>query len=1101
MTDRRDQKRRGWVSLRSRLITAGLLVFLAACVQTQAGSPGAAFGAPFISGETAGVSGRKPTSFAAPGQTLPMEPERRIAFETSEGSPLSLDVSPDGKRIVFDLLGDIYDLPFAGGEARPLTSGMALDAQPVYAPDGQTILFLSDRSGAENLWLMDSDGSDPRQISHYDDNPGFSSPEWSPDGESIIVTRIWPDRSAYELWSFKPVAGDMGQVLRSSRSDDPEADESINSAGARFSPDGASIYLSNLTGDSSYDKVARWEIARLDPATGKTEIVLPAPELKGMALARFRPAISPDGSQLVFAERRGAAAALKSQDLSSGDIRELASVDPDSLLAMLTNDAIPRYDFSANGSEIVVNRLGGLFRVPLDGGALVAIPFTAKVDQELGPLARHQAEIEEGPLRARLIQAPDEAPDGKQFAFSVLGHIYTQATDSAEGPRPLRRDGVMSFHPNWSADGRQIATVSWTNAEGGHVWVSASDGSRHIKITADNAFYTHPVFAPDGTALVVLRSPSQARRETYMEFGQLRTAELVLLSLDGTEPRVLASGRIGGTPHFAADKTEVLFNSDKGVEAVALSGGARRIVTQAMGPGWYFAEGSAAADDLRVSPDGEWALAQIAHQLHLYKIGGEAGGAFDLSAPSGPHVQLTDIGADYFGWSDSGDGIFWSVGSTLKRVPFAGISLQRGEAERVATQLEAPVTAARDQPSGLVVLKGATVIPMTDRGAPGTALAAHDILIEGSRIRQIAPAGKLDGAANAQVVDLTGKFVMPGIIDAHYHVADIRRDVLDIDTWGLKTNLAFGITTVFDPSSLTIDMLAYQDLGETGAITGSRLFTTGPAIFDYYDFRSKAEVEAVLHRYRDHYRLSNLKQYRSGNRRVRQWVAQSANELGMTVTTEGALSYKLALTQILDGFSGVEHGVPPIAQYKDFVELFARSGTSSTLTLMITHGGLPADKMFISRQNPMANTKYARMVPSWFRDMRFLNTVVHQFCQYAYPTVAANAARMHRSGGTVGLGAHGDIPGFGTHWEMQAYVEGGWTAAETLWAATMGSAAMIGRDENLGSLAPGKLADLVILDSNPLENIRNTLAIRYVMKNGRLYDDETLVELSQTSGR
>ena len=167
-------------------------------------------------------------------------------------------------------------------------------------------------------------------------------------------------------------------------------------------------------------------------------------------------------------------------------------------------------------------------------------------------------------------------------------------------------------------------------------------------------------------------------------------------------------------------------------------------------------------------------------------------------------------------------------------------------------------------------------------------------------------------------MDVSGKYIIPGLIDAHYHVADIRRDVLDMDAWGLKTGLAFGVTTLFDPSSLTIDMFAYQDLVEAGAVTGSRLFTTGPAIFDYYDFRSKAEVEAVLHRYRDHYRVANLKQYRSGNRRVRQWVSQAAHDLGMTVTTEGALSYKLALSQILDGYSGVEHGVPPIADLADW---------------------------------------------------------------------------------------------------------------------------------------------------------------------------------------
>ena len=1098
MQGRHDRVEMGKIPSIVSLITPACFFLLISCVQTPASSVSGASPASLPAGETAGVTGKKPTPFASRGQVLPLEAARQVSFETSEGSPLSLDVSPDGRRIVFDLLGDIYDLPVSGGEARKLSSGLALDAQPVYSPDGRTILFLSDRSGAENLWLMDADGRNPRQISFYDDNPAFSSPEWSPDGQSIIVTRSWADRNAYELWSFRPVEGDMGRVLRSTRGEGPAADQSQSTAGARFSPDGERIYFSSLSGDPRYDNVPAWEIAALDAVTGEVSVVLPAPELKGIPLARFRPAVTPDGEALVFAERRGASATLRMMDLVTDETSDLVTVDPDSLLASLTSDAIPRYDFSADGTEIIINRNGGLYRVPLAGGEPVAISFSAQVDMELGPLARTQAVSEEGPLRARLVQAPDESPDGRRIAFSALGQIYIAADGT---PVALRSDAVTGYHPNWSPDGTLVASVSWTNAGGGDVWVSASDGSAHRKITKGSAFYTHPVFTPDGQGLVVVQSPAQARRETYMEFGQLRAADLVYLPLDGSTPRILESGRIGGTPHFTAKSDEVLFNSDKGVEAVGLTGGERRLVTQAVGPGWYFAEGSAAADDLRVSPDGQWALAQIAHQLHLYRIGDEGTASFDLSQPSGPHVQITDIGADYFGWSDSGNAIFWSVGSTYNRVELADVVFERGAGERAAERVELPVIAERDLPTGQVLLKGGNVIPMTGRAEPSLVQVGHDILIEGNRIVQVAPSGTTRAAKDARVVDVSGKYIIPGLIDAHYHVADIRRDVLDMDAWGLKTGLAFGVTTLFDPSSLTIDMFAYQDLVEAGAVTGSRLFTTGPAIFDYYDFRSKAEVEAVLHRYRDHYRVANLKQYRSGNRRVRQWVSQAAHDLGMTVTTEGALSYKLALSQILDGYSGVEHGVPPIAQYRDFIELFAKSGTSSTLTLMITHGGLPADKLFISRTDPMADAKYARLVPAWFRDMRFLNTIVHQACQYAYPAVAANAARMHRMGGTVGLGAHGDIPGFGTHWEMQAYVDGGWTPAETLWAATMGSAATIARDESLGSLEAGKLADLVVLDANPLERVSNTLAIRYVMKNGRIYDDETLAELPGTSGR
>ena len=148
------------------------------------------------------------------------------------------------------------------------------------------------------------------------------------------------------------------------------------------------------------------------------------------------------------------------------------------------------------------------------------------------------------------------------------------------------------------------------------------------------------------------------------------------------------------------------------------------------------------------------------------------------------------------------------------------------------------------------------------------------------------------------------------------------------------------------------------------------------------------------------------------------------------------------------------------------------------------------------RSKPFENAKYASFAPDWYRTSRFTNSAVHPFCQYHYPLSASGAAEMFREGGLVGIGAHGDTPGLGTHWELQAHVEGGWTTAEALWAATLGSAAVIGRDAQLGSLETGKLADLVVLDADPLADIHNTLAIRYVVKNGRIYEDEGLKEVA-----
>ena len=1084
---------RNAASFRVRWMAAALIIGLSSCA-TPAQEADTLQGN--VDAVTAGITGKRDMPLAKPGQSLPLAGTRTISFETDEGSLLSLDVSPAGDTLVFDMLGDIYTLPVSGGKAAQLTSGMAMDSQPVWSPDGRTILFISDRSGAENLWLMDADGGNPRQISLYDDNPVFISPEWAPDGQSILVSRYWADRNAYELWAFAPVAGNMGEVLRATHPDDG-SEAQISSLGARFTADGGAIYLSSLSeGDPAFNALEPWGIVRLDRGTGEERAVVPAGKAGESVVPRFRPAVSPDGRSLVYGERREGVTRLMVMDLASGDSRPLADVDPDAILAALTNDAIARFDFSADGTSLYVNRQGRIDRIPLDGGAAEPLTFTADVSQTLGPLGRYPAEIEEGEVRARLIQSPQLSPDGSQLAFTALGRLYLQALDGGR-PQPLRAPGETGYHPAWSADGAQLAFVSWTKEAGGDVWVTPAAGGAARKITTEAAFYTHPVFTPDGRAIVAVRSPAEARRRTYMEYGQWREGELVLLPLDGGAPRILADGRLGGTPHFAADPGEVLINTGEGVEAVALDDGARRLVTQAVGPGWYFSEGSAAADDLRVSPDGQWALAQIGQQLHLYRIGAQ-GERFDLSNPSGPHVQLTDIGADYFGWSADGQEIYWALGAALRRIPLAEVSFARGQAEQAAARSDIVITAERDVPQTPVLIRGGHVVAMTDRAAPDTILEDRDILIENGRIAKIAPAGEIVPGSNVSVVDAAGKYIIPGLIDAHYHVADIRRDVLDFDVWGLKTNLAFGITTVFDPSSLSIDMLTYQDLIETGDVLGPRLYTTGPAIFDFNDFRSRDEVVSVLKRYRDYYRVSNLKQYRTGNRRVRQWVANAANELRLSATTEGALSYRFALTGILDGFSGVEHATPPIHPNKDFVELSARSGTSGTLTLMITHGGLPADRVFMARDDAFNNEKYADFVPDWFREMRFQNAPAAPLCDYTYGVVGAGALKVHRAGGVVGLGAHGDIPGLGTQWELQAYVESGWDPAEALWAATMGSAQTIARDHALGSLEAGKLADLVILNSNPLTDIKNTLDIEYVMKNGRLYDAGTLTETGAT---
>jgi hypothetical protein len=204
---------------------------------------------------------------------------------------------------------------------------------------------------------------------------------------------------------------------------------------------------------------------------------------------------------------------------------------------------------------------------------------------------------------------------------------------------------------------------------------------------------------------------------------------------------------------------------------------------------------------------------------------------------------------------------------------------------------------------------------------------------------------------------------------------------------------------------------------------------------------------------------------------------------------------KLDLTQIMDGFPGNEHSLTAAPLYKDVVELMKQTRVSYTLTLLISHGGPPAQNFYIERDKPQDDPRLQHFSPPLLAEKKFARRHWYAADEYVFAAIAEGAAAVQRAGGLLGVGAHGEVPGPGTHWEIQAYTAGGMTPHEALHAATIGSAETIGRQDEIGSLEPGKYADLVILDRNPLDDIRNTLAIAQVMKNGRLYDAATLDEV------
>ncbi|MBI2956858.1 MAG: PD40 domain-containing protein, partial [Acidobacteria bacterium] len=626
---------------------------------------------------------------------LPLKPERTLEFTTDEGTWLSLDVAPDGQTIVFELLGDLYTLPIEGGEAARVTSGMAFDSQPRYSPDGKLIVFVSDREGAENLWVAKADGTEPRQLSK-EGQSRFISPTWTPDGEYVVVSRypefIW----TFELWMYHLQGGSGVQITKAKPKPDTPVLEQHSAVGAVVSPDGRHLYYAKRVRSSFGDAFFRfpyWQIARREWVTGDEDVITNA---LGSAM---RPLLSPDGTKLVYGTRYETQTGLRVRDLQTGEDHWLVyPVQRDDQESWRTRDLLPGYAFTPDSTEIVVSYGGKIHRVNLSTREARQVPFTAQVSQELGPRLHFPFRIEEGPVRARLIMHPSQSPDGKRLAFSALTHIYTMDLPGG-APRRVTSAEAREFQPAWSPDGKWLAYVSWS-VEGGHVWKVRSDAaSAPVRLTCTAAFYADPVWSPDGERIVLLRGSRPMRIESLNEFiGQPRIPlDLVWLPAapaagEGSDANLISPARGLGKPHFTHEKDRIYIyglgfyaeGGGQGLVSLRFDGTDRREHVKVVGRGFFFHEEPVAAMDARLSPDGRWVLAHVQNQLYLAVVPLVGGPAprINVNQAAVPVKKLTEVGADYFAWADDGKTLTWAVGASFFRQPLATVSFEGPEEEK-----------------------------------------------------------------------------------------------------------------------------------------------------------------------------------------------------------------------------------------------------------------------------------------------------------------------------------------------------------------------------------------------------------------------------------
>ena len=1029
----------------------------------------------------------------APNSNLPLIPTRPLTFTTDEGTWMSLDLSPDGRTIVFDLLGDLYTIPATGGPARRITSGSGFDGQPRFAPDGSSIVFVSDRSGSENLYLVNADGENLRPLT-TGRNEAYISPDWTPDGTYVVASKRG------DLWLYHR---DGGSGLKMTGQTPAPAGRGgggntpSNFMGASVAPDGRYIYAGARTGPAGYNQMmGTTQIVMYDRETGRV-----ARRSLNLGTA-FRPAISPDGEWLVYGSRQMAQTGLKLRNLATGDERWLAhDIQRDDIESRGSRDLLPGYSWTPDSKGIVLSHHGKIWNLDVATGEQTQIPFTAEVDQMIGDLVRFEYEVNDSLLTVRQIRGARPSPDGRRLVFSALDHLWIM--DLPDGtPRRLTESTDGEHSPVWSPDGRSIAYVTWSE-DGGDIWRIGADGANAQKLTSQSAYYNNIMYSPTGSRIVAHRAPRTQRAIVNDEINpSLVITDLVWIPAGGGNATFITSLNNASRPSFAADTSRVwVYESGDGLVSMRWDGTDRREhlkVTGFQAPGGGPNSQPRQASDLHVSPDGNRVLAQVDNKIFVLPLpmtGGETP-SVSVQRPDGgplPFRQLSRIGGEFLGWNADSRSVFYSLGRSF----FEYDVLQADSLAADSTHVYEPartditITAAKDRPTGSVVLRGARIITMNG----DEVIANGDVVVTGNRIVAVGPQGSVTVPRGAQVIDVSGKTIMPGLVDIHAHMW-AQWGVHSPQPYMYTANLAYGVTTTRDPQTSQYDVVSYGDLVDVGQIIGPRIYGTGPGIFAYDDVSDADDAKEVMKRYSEFYMTETIKQYMAGDRRQRQWIAMAAMEQRITPTLEGGLDFKKNMTEAMDGYAGIEHTLPIAPMYKDAISLFATSGTTWTPTLLVQYGGPWAENWWYEHYDILSDAKLTRFTPfselerrglrrpQWFRDS-----------EYSFELFAEQAKKLVEAGGRVGLGGHGQLQGLGVHWELWSIASGGMEPMDVLRVGTIFGAEAIGLQQHIGSVEVGKLADLLILDANPLDDMRNTNTIRYVMKNGRVYEGDTLAEI------
>lgn len=999
----------------------------------------------------------------------------------TEGTWMSVDVSPDGRRLVFDLLGDIYTMPIAGGTATPILTGRAWEIQPRWSPDGEWISFTSDAGGGDNIWVARKDGSDARQVTKESFRL-LNNAVWMPDGDAIVARKHFTSgRSlgAGEMWLYDVHHGGGGVQLTKKPNDQKDVGE------PEISPDGSTLYYSIDSTPGRFFEYNKdpngtiYTIRSLDLVSGETETVIDVPG------GSVRPQISPDGKTLAFVRRVRTDSWLVVRDLETGIDRPLTKdLYRDQQETWAIFGVYPGFDWTPDGESIVIWGKGRLQRVDVASGAVTPIPFEVEAKHSINLAQRTTPRIGTDTFGVEVIKWPRVSPDGSKIVFQAVGRLWIRDRDGGT-PRPLTGDeDVFEFHPRWSPDGKRIVYTTWHDTEGGRVVTVNANGRGQRTVVDEPGHYVEPAFSSDGAQIVYRRAGADFYRGDHWTTNP----GIYVVDAGGGDSRLVTES--GLMPRFHENDERLLifrYGEKRSLVSIDLLGGDERALAS-----------SEQAVEMVPSPDGKWLAFKELWEVYVTPMP-RVGKAIDVGpkASALPVRKVSTIAGEFIDWSPDSAHVRFQLGSEMFEVAVAPHFDRTLEEKPEPTVVELGWQHDADVPATDVVFTNATVLTMD---ADDSVLEGASVHVRGNRI--VAVGTDVD-AGGAEVIDLGGRVLLPGYVDTHAHTGSSNNDLHAQQSWSWLANLAFGVTTTHDPSNNTRMIFGSRELVEAGRVLGPRVYSTGTILYGAEgDFKAVTEsyedAERHLQRIKAYGGFS-VKSYNQPRRDQRQWIMKAARALDMQVMPEGGSTFHHNLTHFLDGHTTLEHPLPVSPFYDDVLQFVLAPGTAYTPTLVVGYGGIWGENYWYMESDVWKNERLLEFVPRGVVDPRARRRMLAPEEEFHHVQLAEGAAKIVKNGGIATIGAHGQMQGLGVHWELWMYEQGGLDPMQSLRVATIMGAQAIGLDGSIGSIEAGKLADLIVLARDPREDLRRSEEVDYVMINGRLFDAMTMDQVAPTS--